>query len=135
MRLLTAAEQRELDRLAAELGLTTRALMESAGAAVAREVLALRPRAVAVYCGPGNNGGDGFVAARLLREKLGPEAVAVVATAREKLRGDALAAAQAWLGPVAAQFPRADVVIDAVFGTGLSRPPAGAEAAAIAAMN
>jgi ADP-dependent NAD(P)H-hydrate dehydratase / NAD(P)H-hydrate epimerase len=135
MRLITAAEQRELDRMAAEVGLTTRALMESAGAAVAREVLALRPRAVAVYCGPGNNGGDGFVAARLLREELGAEAVAVVATAREKLRGDALAAAQAWLGPVVAQFPSADLVVDAVFGSGLSRPPAGAEAAAIAAMN
>ena len=135
MRLLTAGEQRELDRLAAEVGLPTRVLMESAGAAVAREVLALRPRAVAVYCGPGNNGGDGFVAARLLREQLGAEAVAVVATAREKLRGDALAAAQAWMGPVVAQVPHADVVVDAVFGSGLSRPPAGAEAAAIAALN
>jgi len=135
MRLLTAAEQRELDRLAAEQGLPARVLMESAGAAVAREVLALRPRTVAVYCGPGNNGGDGFVAARLLREELGAQAVAVVATAREKLRGDALAAAQAWLGPVVAQARHAEVVVDAVFGSGLSRAPAGAEAAAIAAMN
>ena len=134
MRLLTAAEQRELDRLAAEAGLPTRVLMENAGAAVAREVLALRPRSVALYCGPGNNGGDGFVAARLLREALG-EGVVVVATAREKLRGDALAAAQGWLGPVVAQAPEANVVVDAVFGSGLSRPPAGAEAAAIAALN
>jgi ADP-dependent NAD(P)H-hydrate dehydratase / NAD(P)H-hydrate epimerase len=135
MRLLTAAEQRELDRLAAELGLLARVLMESAGAAVAREVLALRPRAVAVYCGPGNNGGDGFVAARLLWKEMGGQAVAVIATAREKLRGDALAAAKAWLGPVVAQAADADVVVDAVFGSGLSRPPGGAEAAAIAAMN
>jgi NAD(P)H-hydrate epimerase len=135
MRLLTAAEQRELDRLAAEIGLPTRVLMESAGAAVAREALSLRPRTVAVYCGPGNNGGDGFVAARLLREELGGDAVSVVATARDKLRGDALAAAQAFLGPVVAQAPPAEVVIDAVFGSGLSRPPAGAEAAAIVAMN
>jgi len=135
MRLLTAAEQRELDRHAAELGLATRVLMESAGAAVAREVLALHPRSVAVCCGPGNNGGDGFVAARLLREALGHESVTVVATAREKLRGDALAAAQAWLGPLAPQAPQADVVVDAVFGSGLSRAPAGAEAAAITATN
>lgn len=135
MRLLTAAEQRELDRLAAEVGLATRVLMESAGAAVAAQTLALRPRSVAVYCGPGSNGGDGFVAARLLRERLGDEKVVVVATAREKLRGDALAAAQAWLGPVEREAPGADVVIDAVFGSGLTRPPAGAEAAAIAAMN
>ena len=123
MRLLTAAEQRELDRLAAAAGLPTRVLMENAGAAVAREVVALRPGRVAVCCGPGNNGGDGFVAARFLRETLG-DAVTVVATARDKLKGDALAAAQAWLGPVASQLPEADVVLDAVFGSGLSRNPA-----------
>jgi ADP-dependent NAD(P)H-hydrate dehydratase / NAD(P)H-hydrate epimerase len=134
MRLLSATEQLELDRLAAEAGLPTRVLMENAGAAVAREVLKLRPRSVAVCCGPGNNGGDGFVAARVLRESLG-DAVTVVATARDKLKGDALTAAQAWLGPVASQVPQADVVVDAVFGSGLSRNPAGAEAAAISAMN
>jgi len=59
MRLLTAAEQRELDRLAAEADLPTRVLMESAGAAVARAVAAMRPRNVVVFCGPGNNGGAG----------------------------------------------------------------------------
>ncbi|MFL5422058.1 MAG: NAD(P)H-hydrate dehydratase [Myxococcales bacterium] len=138
MRLLTAADQRELDRLAAEAGLPTRVLMESAGAAVAREVLAMRPARVIVFCGPGNNGGDGFVAARFLQESL--EEVVVVATAREKLKGDALAAAQAWSGPTVAiaEAPRAgrsDVVVDAVFGSGLSRPPAGVEAAAIEAIN
>src|SRR5213078_2094488 len=104
VRLITAAEQRELDRLAGEAGLPTRVLMESAGAAVAREVLAARPAHVAVFCGPGNNGGDGFVCARFLRDALqsaggSGEPVVVVATAREKLKGDALAAAQAWTGP------------------------------------
>ena len=132
MRLLTAAEQRELDRLAAEAGLPTRVLMESAGAAVAREVLALRPARVAVFCGPGNNGGDGFVCARFLRDALqsaggSGEPVVVVATAREKLKGDALAAAQAWTGPVASvadapRLGRGDAVVDAIFGSGLSRP-------------
>ena len=141
MRLLTATEQRELDRLAAEAGLPTRVLMESAGAAVAREVLALRPKRVAVFCGPGNNGGDGFVCARFLREAMwSSDAVVVVATAREKLKGDALAAAQALRGPIVkvAEAPRlgqGDAVVDAVFGSGLSRPPAGAEAAAIDAIN
>ena len=145
MRLLTAAEQRELDRLAAEAGVPTRVLMESAGAAVAREVLALRPARVAVFCGPGNNGGDGFVCARFLRDALqsaggSGEPVVVVATAREKLKGDALAAAQAWTGPVASvadapRLGRGDAVVDAIFGSGLSRPPAGAEAAAIDAIN
>jgi NAD(P)H-hydrate epimerase len=91
-----------------------------------------------VFCGPGNNGGDGFVAARFLQESL--EQVVVVATAREKLKGDALAAAQAWSGSLVsvAEAPLAgpsDVVVDAVFGSGLSRPPAGAEAAAIEAIN
>jgi len=59
VRLLTAAEQRELDRLAeAEAALPTRVLMESAGAAVARAVLLLQPRKVVVFCGPGNNQGS-----------------------------------------------------------------------------
>lgn len=135
MRLLTAAEQRELDRLAAsEAGLPTRALMENAGAAVARVVAALRPRTVVVYCGPGNNGGDGFVAARCLRDSA---YVTCVATSPEKLRGDALAAKEAYGGPLAplGDAPAADVVIDAVFGTGLSRAPAGNEAQAIDAID
>jgi ADP-dependent NAD(P)H-hydrate dehydratase / NAD(P)H-hydrate epimerase len=138
MRLFTAAEQRELDALAAEAGLPTRVLMESSGAAVARAAAALRPRRAIVFCGPGNNGGDGFVCARFLR--LDVDDVVVVATAREKLKGIALEAARAWDGPVVdvAHAPaagRGDVVLDAVFGSGLSRPPGGAEAAAIAAMN
>ena len=71
MRLLTAAEQRELDRVAAEEGhLPTRVLMETAGAAVARAAMEARPRRVVVFCGPGNNGGDGWVAARFLREQI-----------------------------------------------------------------
>lgn len=136
MRLLSAAEQRELDRLAAqEAALPTRVLMESAGAALARAVLELRPRTVAVYCGPGNNGGDGFVAARWLADSA---AVVCVATSPEKLRGDALAAKAAYRGRLASlddRGPAAEVVIDAVFGTGLSRPPSGAEARAIDAIN
>ncbi len=153
MRLLTAAEQRELDRLALDQAqLPTRALMESAGAAVARAVLEGGPRRVAVVCGPGNNGGDGFVAARFLREALseldGEERVLCLASARDRLRGDALEAARAWEAgggrtlPVAAAQGTAwqflgvgDSVVDAVFGSGLSRPPAGDEARAIELVN
>ena len=141
MRLLTGAEQRELDRLAAEgAGLPTRVLMESAGAAVARAVLAQKPRRVVVFCGPGNNGGDGSVAARLLRGQC-PEVYTRYTRSTERLSGDAALAAQAWLGSGGAQADRPLqggpdlVIVDAVFGSGLVRPPDGAEAEAIRAMN
>ncbi len=147
MRLLTAAEQRELDRLAAsEAELPTRVLMESAGAAVARAVLAsqpreLQPREVVVFCGPGNNGGDGSVAARLLREGGLSKVYTWYTRPPEQLRGDAALAAQAWLSSSGGQAERALrggpglVVVDAVFGSGLSRPPEGAEAEAIRVLN
>jgi hydroxyethylthiazole kinase-like uncharacterized protein yjeF len=141
MRLLTAAEQRELDRLAAaEAELPTRVLMENAGAAVARAVLELRPRKVVVFCGPGNNGGDGSVAARLLREAV-PEVYAWYTRQFDSLQGDAALAAKAWRaagGQDAKKGLRGGpgvVLIDAVFGSGLSRPPEGPEAEAIRAMN
>jgi ADP-dependent NAD(P)H-hydrate dehydratase / NAD(P)H-hydrate epimerase len=141
MRLLTAGEQRELDRLAAaEAELPTRVLMESAGAAVARAALLLRPRKVVVFCGPGNNGGDGAVAARLLRQELA-EVYVWFTRPPESLQGDAALAAKAWRaagGEDAKRTLRGGqgvVLIDAVFGSGLSRPPEGPEAEAIRAMN
>ena len=141
MRLLTASEQRELDRLAAsEAELPTRVLMESAGAAVARAVLLLQPRTVVVFCGPGNNGGDGSVAARLLRD-LCPEVYTWYTRPPEQLGGDAGLAARAWLSSGGGQAERARmagpgvVIVDAVFGSGLIRAPEGAEAEAIHAMN
>lgn len=140
MRLITAAEQRELDRLAAtEAELPTRVLMESAGTAVARAVLALQPRKVVVICGPGNNGGDGSVAARLLRDVC--EVYTWYTKSPESLKGDAALAAKAWLasgGEMAERTVRGGpgvVMVDAVFGSGLSRAPEGAEAEAIRAMN
>ena len=135
MRLLTAAEQRELDKLAAsEAGLPTRVLMENAGAAVARAVAALQPRKVVVFCGPGNNGGDGSVAARLLASSY--EVYTWYTT--KQLKGDAADAAKAWTGEQADRAIHGGpgvVIVDAVFGSGLSRPPEGAEAEAIRAMN
>jgi NAD(P)H-hydrate epimerase len=139
MRLLTAAEQRELDRLAAsEAELPTRVLMESAGAAVARVVRELQPREVVVLCGPGNNGGDGSVAARLLRESV---AEVYAGYTRPDLKGDAELAAKAWRaagGQAAKKDLRGGpgvVLVDAVLGSGLSRPPEGPEAEAIRTMN
>ena len=141
MRLLTAAGQRELDRLAAaEAALPTRVLMESAGGAVARAVLELQPRKVVAFCGPGNNGGDGSVAARLLRDTI-PEVYVWFTRSPDGLKGDAALAAKAWQaagGEDAKKTLRGGpgvVLIDAVFGSGLSRPPEGAEAEAIRAMN
>src|SRR5207302_9652822 len=129
VRLLTAAEQRELDRLAAaEADLPTRVLMESAGAAVARAVAELLPRKVVVFCGPGNNGGDGSVAARLLLDVV-PEVYAWYTRPPEQLKDDAALAAKAWRaagGEDAKRTLRGGpgvVLIDAVFGSGLSRPP------------
>src|ERR1700694_2776287 len=153
MRLLSAAGQRQPGRPGLDQAqLPTRALMESAGAAVARAVLEGGPRRVAVLCGPGNNGGGGFVAARFLRAALsdrdGEERVLCLASARDRLRGDALEAARAWdagggrtLLVAAAQGTAWQVlgvggcVVGAVSGGGLSRPRAGDEARAIELVN
>jgi NAD(P)H-hydrate epimerase len=132
MRLLTAAEQRELDRLAAEAGLPTRVLMESAGAAVARRALAFGPRRAMVFCGPGNNGGDGSVAARFLREA----GVETHVSYTRPPRGSDAEVARALVGDGGRiEAGSGDVAIDAVFGSGLSRPPEGGEAEAIRALN
>jgi hydroxyethylthiazole kinase-like uncharacterized protein yjeF len=101
-------------------------LMEAAGAAVAVEVGARGPmRPVTVLCGPGDNGGDGFVAARHLAAAGWPVTVALLG-AREKLKGEAADAASLWKGAVAPlsadSLDGAGIVIDALFGSGLSRP-------------
>ena len=91
-----------------------------------------------MVAGPGNNGGDGFVAARILAERGYWLRVLLVGDAG-RLKGDAALAAQAWKGPTdpgtpAALMP-ADVVIDALFGAGLDRPVEGTPRAMIEAMN
>jgi hydroxyethylthiazole kinase-like uncharacterized protein yjeF len=124
LELLTPAEMGEADRLAAAAGRPGRELMEHAGAAVARAVRRRqRPCRTLVLCGPGNNGGDGYVVARHLAQQGWPVAVAALAPPRPG--GDAWAAASRWRGPMAAFTPaaaaRAELVIDAVFGAGLVR--------------
>ncbi len=128
--LLTIAEMGRADSLAMAAGVPGHRLMEAAGWAVAREARRLRgPCRVAVLCGPGNNGGDGFVAARLLAEAGYVVRLALLGRV-EALKGDAAIMAGRWRGPVEPLGPavlaRADLVIDALFGAGLSRPLTGA---------
>ena len=127
LELLTAAEMGRADELTIASGTPGLTLMENAGHGVAEEVewIAEPGARVAVLCGPGNNGGDGFVAARLLRDRGYSVSVALLG-AREALKGDAAQAAAAWNGPIwpmsTAFAHDAAIVIDALFGAGLSRP-------------
>jgi NAD(P)H-hydrate epimerase len=128
--LLSLAEMYRADRLAMEAGVAGVELMERAGGAVADAVLAREQRGpVLVLCGPGNNGGDGFVAARLLAAAGWPVTLALLGT-REKLKGDAAHHADLWDGDAepleAVSLEGVEVVIDALFGAGLQRPLEGA---------
>jgi hydroxyethylthiazole kinase-like uncharacterized protein yjeF len=113
--------------------------MENAGRAVADSVgTALQGRRITVVAGPGNNGGDGFVAARVLAGR-GYEVRVCLVGDSARVKGDAGIAAGRWSGPVAAASPEAladaDVIIDALFGAGLDRPVEEAPRAMIEAMN
>ncbi len=124
--LLTPAEMGEADRMTIAGGTAAIALMESAGRAVADEAARLaRSRGrIVVLCGPGNNGGDGFVAARLLAERRYSVEVGLLGR-REAIRGDAALAAARFAGKVlpaaSVDLSAADCVADAVFGAGLAR--------------
>lgn len=137
--LLTPAEMAEADRLTIAGGTLGLTLMENAGGAVAEAVAALaRGQRVIVVAGPGNNGGDGFVAARLLAERGYTMRVALVGEAG-RLKGDARAVFERWRGPVEPASPEmlsdCDIIIDALFGAGLDRPVEGAARIMIEAMN
>jgi NAD(P)H-hydrate epimerase len=147
MKALIAAEMREVDRLTTErYGISSTQLMENAGAAVAsvtgREI-SLRfqspVRQVVVLCGKGNNGGDGFVAARHLRQEIRHTTVFLFGSATD-LRGDPATNFQRWResggetvlieneAAWTAAFPRiaaADAIVDALLGTGLRGPATG----------
>ncbi len=141
--LADAAGMRALDRHSIEtLGVPGELLMESAGRAVAEVVLAERPEGgtVLVVCGGGNNGGDGLVVARLLHGLGVPVRAALLADGRS-LRGDAAANARRAreagvpFEPARWRAPACGVLVDALFGTGLSREVRGAKAAAIRRIN
>ena len=130
--ILTVAEMSAADAAAIAAGTPGLVLMRRAGEAVAAEIIArFSPRATAVLCGPGNNGGDGYVVARVLKAAgwdVWVEALAAPAT------DDAKAAAAEWTGQttaLAAQNREAELFVDALFGAGLARPLTG-EAARLA---
>jgi hydroxyethylthiazole kinase-like uncharacterized protein yjeF len=122
--LLSPEEMGRADALAPRFGVPGATLMVNAGRAVARAVRArLRPCRTLVLCGPGNNGGDGYVTARLLAAEGWPVATAALGPPREG--SDAAGAARRWHGPHvdfnATEVARAELVIDALFGAGLAR--------------
>jgi len=159
MKALTAAEMREVDRLTIERhGISGLKLMENAGGHVANRIKTFlahwpieRPRRVVILCGKGNNGGDGFVVARGVTKDVHNIEVRVFLFGKvNELRGDALKNAQRWkksggsLSTISSkndwdkarpQVAVADVVVDALFGTGLRGPVTGLAAQAIDDLN
>jgi NAD(P)H-hydrate epimerase len=120
--ILSVAEMYAADEAAIALGTPGIVLMENAGQAIVREIRKRwQPCRVAVLCGPGNNGGDGFVAARLLKAAGWPVRLALFG-APGKLPGDAAAAAAKWEGGVealaTAVLDDAQLVVDALFEIG-----------------
>jgi hydroxyethylthiazole kinase-like uncharacterized protein yjeF len=121
--ILTNDEMRSADASAVKAGTPSLTLMENAGRAVTDAIAArFPPSKVTVLCGPGNNGGDGFVAARLLAG----HGFDVTVAAGEGHKDDAAAMAEQWQGTRVALSPAAldgaALIVDALFGAGLSRP-------------
>ena len=142
--LLTNHQTRQADALAVAAGVPSLELMENAGRAVADSVTAAYrdARPVTVLAGPGNNGGDGFVAARLLHARGVAVRVLLLTellAERERLSGDAAIMAGRYGGPVTRwngeDFDSDGVLIDALFGAGLARPVEGEAADAIERVN
>lgn len=138
--LLDPAEMARADRLAIEAGTPGSVLMENAGYAVADDISVRHPQGtpVAVVCGPGNNGGDGFVVARVLAARGFAVRLGLLGDPGA-LGGDVADAASRWKGRVEPATPslldRAEVIVDALFGAGLSRDLDGAAAAMVGAIN
>jgi hydroxyethylthiazole kinase-like uncharacterized protein yjeF len=128
--ILTVAEMAQADAAAIAAGTPGPVLMERAGVVVADAISArFRPQPAVVLCGPGNNGGDGYVAARLLKARGWPVEVRALAPPASD---DAKDARGKWDGPVgdlAGELPQA-LFVDALFGAGLARPLEGAAAVA-----
>jgi hydroxyethylthiazole kinase-like uncharacterized protein yjeF len=136
--LLTTAEMAQADQAAIAGGVPAIELMENAGRAVADATASLPGRRAVIVAGPGNNGGDGFVAARHLAER-GFSVRVAFAGEKARLKGDAAVAAGRWSGPVEAASPASlrdcDLVVDALFGAGLDRAVEGLPRSMIEAMN
>ncbi|MGD0130543.1 MAG: NAD(P)H-hydrate dehydratase [Bryobacteraceae bacterium] len=146
MKVLTAAQMREIDRRTAELGIPNIILMENAGCRVVefleREYAPLAKQRIVVVCGKGNNGGDGLVVARQLFTRVKPEWLRVIAADPEQMRGDALenyrmlkaVGCPVW-PKITEEMRGATLVIDAVLGTGADGPAKGPAAELIDAIN
>jgi NAD(P)H-hydrate epimerase len=137
--LLSCAEMAKADAAAIAGGAYGTELMEAAGRAVVAAITDhFRPQPVIVICGPGNNGGDGFVVARLLKIAGWQVRVALMGTP-DKLKGDAAWAARLWKGPMGdlgtTSLAGRPLVVDALFGAGLNRPIEGDAAALIGRVN
>jgi len=136
--LLTTGEMAEADRLAIADGIPGIELMENAGRAVADATAMMQRRRITVVAGPGNNGGDGFVAARHLSRRGFAVRLFFVGDPK-KLKGDAALAAERWSGAVEKASPAAltdcDIIVDALFGAGLDREVEGLPRVMIDAMN
>jgi hydroxyethylthiazole kinase-like uncharacterized protein yjeF len=138
--LLTNIEMRAADAAMIAGGVPGIELMEAAGAAVAERAaqMCATPGPVLIICGPGNNGGDGFVAARLLSERGYDVRLALIGE-RTALKGDAAGVAAKWKGETRSfdpsLIPGCGLIIDAVYGSGLSRDIDGAARAAVHAIN
>lgn len=139
---LSTKEMYRADAAAIAGGVSGHVLMENAGRAVAQAVQdRFDAGPVLILCGPGSNGGDGFVAARHLKAAGWPVQLALLG-ARGNLKGDAAHHAALWSGPVEAlddaSLPnflnKTTVVVDALFGAGLARPLEGAARAAVVAL-
>ncbi|WP_262028940.1 NAD(P)H-hydrate dehydratase [Microvirga sp. Mcv34] len=137
---LTPSEMRQADLAAMATGIPGIELMRRAGRAVAAsaEKLAAPGSRVAVVAGPGQNGGDGFVAATILAGQ-GYRVSLGLLGSPDRLTGDAALAARDWAGEIMPveelPFHEADLIIDALFGTGLSRDLDGAARHAVDRMN
>ena len=128
--ILTVQQMAEADRLTIAAGTSAAQLMQNAGQAVADAITARwSPRPVTVLCGPGNNGGDGFVVARLLAQAGWPVRLALLGLVTT-LTGEAAEHAGQWQGAIEPLSPavldEAELVVDALFGAGLKRPLQGA---------
>ena len=135
---VTSTRMREIEAASEKLGVSTRTLMENAGRGIAHVVMREfpHPATTIILCGTGNNGGDGFVTARYLFQA-GWNVKVLIAGEPEKLKGDARAnfleiqtlkvsirifSAATNLENLSAELKKADLLIDALFGTGLNRP-------------